>query len=35
VELQRSGLEIKLGLDDQLGTPLGLEALAWGACAPS
>ncbi|MCW2629024.1 MAG: protein kinase/transcriptional regulator, LuxR family protein, partial [Mycobacterium sp.] len=41
VELQRSGLEIKLGLDDQLGTALGLEALAWGwrdgaaqACSP-
>jgi predicted ATPase/DNA-binding CsgD family transcriptional regulator len=33
VELQRSGLEIKLGLDDQLGTPLGLEALAWGVGA--
>jgi DNA-binding CsgD family transcriptional regulator len=30
VELQRSGLEIKLGLDDQLGTAVGLEALAWG-----
>jgi predicted ATPase/DNA-binding CsgD family transcriptional regulator len=36
VELQRSSLEIKLGLDDQLGaalgldTALGLEALAWG-----
>jgi predicted ATPase/DNA-binding NarL/FixJ family response regulator len=28
-ELQRSGLEIKLGLDDGLGTALGLEALAW------
>jgi non-specific serine/threonine protein kinase len=33
VELQRSGLEIKLGLDDRLGTPLGLEALAWGVGA--
>jgi DNA-binding CsgD family transcriptional regulator len=33
VELQRSGLEIKLGLDDQLGTALGLEALAWGVGA--
>src|SRR6185312_14276800 len=30
VELQRSGLEIKVGLDDQLGTAVGLEALAWG-----
>ena len=30
VELQRSSLEIKLGLDDRLGTALGLEALAWG-----
>jgi tetratricopeptide (TPR) repeat protein len=42
VELQRSSLEIKLGLDDQMGTALGLEALAWGgwragaaqACSP-
>jgi DNA-binding CsgD family transcriptional regulator len=33
VELQRSGLEIKLGLDDGLGTALGLEALAWGVGA--
>jgi predicted ATPase/DNA-binding CsgD family transcriptional regulator len=33
VELQRSGLEIKLGLDDRLGTALGLEALAWGVGA--
>jgi predicted ATPase/DNA-binding CsgD family transcriptional regulator len=39
VELQRSGLEVKLGLDDQLGTALGLdtalclEALAWGVGA--
>src|SRR5271156_6278852 len=33
VELQRSGLEIKLGLDDQLSTALGLEALAWGVGA--
>jgi DNA-binding CsgD family transcriptional regulator len=33
VELQRSGLEIKLGLDDQLGTAVGLEALAWGVGA--
>jgi non-specific serine/threonine protein kinase len=33
VELQRFGLEIKLGLDDQLGTALGLEALAWGVGA--
>jgi DNA-binding CsgD family transcriptional regulator len=28
-ELQRSGLEIKLGLDEGLGPALGLEALAW------
>jgi predicted ATPase/DNA-binding CsgD family transcriptional regulator len=33
VELQRSGLEMKLGLDDRLGTALGLEALAWGVGA--
>ena len=33
VELQRSGLEIKFGLDDGLGTALGLEALAWGVGA--
>jgi predicted ATPase/DNA-binding CsgD family transcriptional regulator len=33
VELQRSALEIKLGLDDQLGTAVGLEALAWGVGA--
>ena len=33
VELQRSSLEIKLGLDDQLGTALALEALAWGVGA--
>jgi len=33
VELQRSSLEIKLGLDDGLGTALGLEALAWGVGA--
>jgi predicted ATPase/DNA-binding CsgD family transcriptional regulator len=33
VELQRFGLEIKLGLDDQLGTAVGLEALAWGVGA--
>jgi predicted ATPase/DNA-binding CsgD family transcriptional regulator len=33
VELQRSGLKIKLGLDDQLGTAVGLEALAWGVGA--
>ncbi len=33
VELQRSGLEIRLGLDDLLGTALGLEALAWGVGA--
>jgi tetratricopeptide (TPR) repeat protein len=30
VELQRSALEIKIGLDDRLGTAVGLEALAWG-----
>jgi predicted ATPase/DNA-binding CsgD family transcriptional regulator len=33
VELQRAGLEIKLGLDDQLSTAVGLEALAWGVGA--
>jgi DNA-binding CsgD family transcriptional regulator len=33
VELQRSNLEVKLGLDDRLGTALSLEALAWGVCA--
>jgi DNA-binding CsgD family transcriptional regulator len=33
VELQRSGLEIKLGLDAQLGTAVGLDALAWGVGA--
>jgi hypothetical protein len=33
VELERSSLEIKLGLDDRLGTALGLEALAWGVGA--
>jgi non-specific serine/threonine protein kinase len=33
VELQRSALEIKLGLDDQLGTAISLEALAWGVGA--
>jgi predicted ATPase/DNA-binding CsgD family transcriptional regulator len=33
VELQRCGLEIKLGLDDGLGTALGLEALAWAVGA--
>ena len=33
VELQRSSLEIKLGLDDQLSTALNLEALAWGVGA--
>jgi predicted ATPase/DNA-binding CsgD family transcriptional regulator len=32
VELQRSALEIRLGLD-RLGTALGLEALAWGVGA--
>jgi non-specific serine/threonine protein kinase len=35
VKLQRSSLEIKLGLDDRLGTALGLEALAWGLGALS
>jgi predicted ATPase/DNA-binding CsgD family transcriptional regulator len=33
VELQRSAFEIKLGLDDQLGTAVGLDALAWGVGA--
>ena len=33
VELQRCGLEIKLGLDDQLSTAVGLESLAWGVGA--
>jgi predicted ATPase/DNA-binding CsgD family transcriptional regulator len=33
VELQRSALEIKLGLDDQLSTAVGLDALAWGVGA--
>ena len=33
VELQRSGLEIKLGLDDPLSTAVGLDALAWGVGA--
>jgi predicted ATPase/DNA-binding CsgD family transcriptional regulator len=33
VELQRSNLAIKLGLDDRLGTALSLEALAWGVGA--
>ena len=33
VELQRSSLEIKLGLDDRLGTAMGLEALALGVGA--
>jgi non-specific serine/threonine protein kinase len=33
VELQRSALEIKLGLDDQLSTVVSLEALAWGVGA--
>jgi non-specific serine/threonine protein kinase len=33
VELQRAGLEMRLGLDDRLGTALGLEALAWGVGA--
>jgi predicted ATPase/DNA-binding CsgD family transcriptional regulator len=33
VELQRSALEIKLGLDDQLSTAVSLEALAWGVGA--
>jgi predicted ATPase/DNA-binding CsgD family transcriptional regulator len=33
VELQRSGLEIKVGFDDRLGTAVGLEALAWGVGA--
>jgi non-specific serine/threonine protein kinase len=33
VELQRSNLEIRLRLDDRLGTALSLEALAWGVGA--
>jgi non-specific serine/threonine protein kinase len=33
VELQRSSLEIKLGLDDKLSTAVSLEALAWGVGA--
>jgi DNA-binding CsgD family transcriptional regulator len=33
VELQRSALEIKLGLDDPLSTAVGLDALAWGVGA--
>jgi predicted ATPase/DNA-binding CsgD family transcriptional regulator len=33
VELQRSALEIKLGLDDQLSTAVGVDALAWGVGA--
>jgi predicted ATPase/DNA-binding CsgD family transcriptional regulator len=33
VELQRSALEIKLGLDDPLSTVVSLEALAWGVGA--
>jgi predicted ATPase/DNA-binding CsgD family transcriptional regulator len=33
VELQCFGLEIKVGFDDQLGTAVGLEALAWGVGA--
>jgi non-specific serine/threonine protein kinase len=33
VELQRSALEIKLGLDDQLSAAVSLEALAWGVGA--
>jgi predicted ATPase/DNA-binding CsgD family transcriptional regulator len=33
VELQRSALEIKLRLDDQLSTAVGLDALAWGVGA--
>jgi non-specific serine/threonine protein kinase len=33
VELQRSSLEIKLGLDDQLSTAVCLEVLAWGVGA--
>jgi non-specific serine/threonine protein kinase len=33
VELQRSALEIKLGLDDQLSTAVSLDALAWGVGA--
>jgi non-specific serine/threonine protein kinase len=33
VELQRASLEIKLALDDRLGTALSLDALAWGVGA--
>jgi predicted ATPase/DNA-binding CsgD family transcriptional regulator len=33
VKLQRCGLEIKLGLGDQLGSAMSLEALAWGVGA--
>jgi non-specific serine/threonine protein kinase len=33
VELQRSSLEIKLELDDQLSSAVSLEALAWGLVA--
>jgi non-specific serine/threonine protein kinase len=33
VQLHRSSLEIRLGLDDGLGAALGLEALAWGVGA--
>jgi predicted ATPase/DNA-binding CsgD family transcriptional regulator len=33
VELQRSALEIKLGLDDQLSTAVAVDALAWGVGA--
>jgi predicted ATPase/DNA-binding CsgD family transcriptional regulator len=33
VELQRSNLDIKLRLDDRLGTAVSLEALAWGVSA--
>jgi predicted ATPase/DNA-binding CsgD family transcriptional regulator len=33
VQLQRANLEIRLGLDDRMGTALSLEALAWGVGA--
>jgi non-specific serine/threonine protein kinase len=33
VELQRASLEIKLALDDRLGTALSLDSLAWGVGA--
>jgi predicted ATPase/DNA-binding CsgD family transcriptional regulator len=33
VELQRANLEIKIRLDDRLGTAFSLEALAWGVGA--